>query len=187
MESFEHVCKVALEWDGFVVTSGVKFPVTRRTKKRAYEETQTHGYEVDLVGANRNKLILAECKSYLASAGVLLSDFDLDDPKGFKMINDPQLRRGMVSVACERYGYSLDQVSVRLYAGNVKRKRGQTGRSAEAALRDRLTELGVTLVTLQDIVSNIRAAAGPTHYLNDPVLMTVKALVSSGHLEKMEP
>jgi len=33
MEAFEHVVKVFLEAKGYVVTSNVKFPVRRKTKK----------------------------------------------------------------------------------------------------------------------------------------------------------
>lgn len=57
MESFEHLCKVALEAEDFVVTSNVKFFVRRQTRKKAYPEYQTHGYEVDLVAARGDRLI----------------------------------------------------------------------------------------------------------------------------------
>ena len=49
MEAFEHVAKVFLESKGYAVSTNVKFPIRRRTKKQAYEEYQEHGYEVDLV------------------------------------------------------------------------------------------------------------------------------------------
>lgn len=38
---------VALETEGFVVSEAVRFPVTVRLVKAAYEENQTHGFEVD--------------------------------------------------------------------------------------------------------------------------------------------
>src|SRR4051812_18310454 len=49
-EAFESFGAVALESEGFVVPPAVKFPVQLRTRKAAYEELQTHGYEVDLIG-----------------------------------------------------------------------------------------------------------------------------------------
>jgi hypothetical protein len=49
MEALEHIVKVHLEGHGYVVSGGLKFPVTCRTKKRLRAEHQTHGYEVDLV------------------------------------------------------------------------------------------------------------------------------------------
>jgi len=71
MEAFESFVAVALEADGYVVSPAVKFPVRMKTKKAAYEELQTHGYEVDLVAARADSLILATVKSFFGSAGVL--------------------------------------------------------------------------------------------------------------------
>jgi len=51
MESFESFVALALADEDLVASECVKFPVTRRTSKTTYEETQTHGFEVDLVGA----------------------------------------------------------------------------------------------------------------------------------------
>jgi hypothetical protein len=45
----------------------VKFPVRRRTKKQAYEEYQEHGYEVDLVSARADELLLGSVKYYFGS------------------------------------------------------------------------------------------------------------------------
>jgi len=56
MEAFEHVAKVFLESRGYAVSTNVKFPVRRRTKKQAYKEYQEHGYEVDLVDAGNQYL-----------------------------------------------------------------------------------------------------------------------------------
>jgi hypothetical protein len=53
-----------------VVSEAVKFPVTRLTAKAIYAETQTHGFEVDLVGARHDKLVLATVKSFFGSRGV---------------------------------------------------------------------------------------------------------------------
>jgi hypothetical protein len=75
VESFEHLCKVALEAEGFVVTSNVKFFVRRLTSKKSREEYQTHGYEVDLVGARSDQLVLAEVKSFFGSRGVNRQSF----------------------------------------------------------------------------------------------------------------
>jgi hypothetical protein len=51
VEAFEFFVAVALEADDFVVSGGVKFRVKLPTRKAAYTEEPTHGYEVDLVGA----------------------------------------------------------------------------------------------------------------------------------------
>lgn len=49
MEAFESFVALALEGEDLFVSEAVKFPVTRQTAKAAYAETQTHGFEVDLV------------------------------------------------------------------------------------------------------------------------------------------
>ncbi len=51
MEAFEQFVALAMEAEGIVVSSAVKFDVQRTTAKAAYTEKQTHGYEVDVVGA----------------------------------------------------------------------------------------------------------------------------------------
>lgn len=80
MEAFESFVAIALEADGFVVSPAVKFDVKRRTRKAAYKEMQTHGYEVDLVAARSDQLVLATLKSFLGSAGVRAEDVMGRDP-----------------------------------------------------------------------------------------------------------
>lgn len=62
MESFEQFVALALEAEGFVVSEAIKFPVRRQTRKLSHSEVQTHGYEVDLVGARADRLVLATVK-----------------------------------------------------------------------------------------------------------------------------
>lgn len=78
VEAFESFVAIALETEGFVVSEAVKFPVKRKTGKAAYAEEQTHGYEVDLVGARRDRLVLATVKSFFGSRGVV-ADHVLDE------------------------------------------------------------------------------------------------------------
>lgn len=58
MEAFESFVALALETEGLVVSEALKFPVTRQTPSGL----QTHGYEVDLVGARADRLVLASVK-----------------------------------------------------------------------------------------------------------------------------
>jgi hypothetical protein len=71
MESFEQFVAVAMEAEGLIVSEAVKFPVRRQTRKALHDEVQTHGYEVDLVGARADRLVLATVKSFLGSRGVV--------------------------------------------------------------------------------------------------------------------
>jgi len=84
VEAFEQVVKVFLEAKGYVVTSNVKFPVRRKTKKVKYDEYQTHGYEVDIVAARHDSLILGSVKSFFGSVGV--------NRQGFRGIADNSRR-----------------------------------------------------------------------------------------------
>lgn len=182
MESFEHLCKVALETEGCVVTSNVKFPVRRRTAKASREEFQTHGYEVDLVGARNGALVLAEVKSFFGSRGVNRQSFlGLADTSrrydygGYKLLNDPKLRTEVVRVAAERYGYTPDQVELRLYVGKFT-----PGHQEDVVAH--LAAMNVKVVALDQIVQSLIEAAGPKTYTDDPVIMTVKALAAAGRL-----
>jgi hypothetical protein len=62
VEAFESFVAVALEAEGLVVSSAVKFPVRLQTRRVDRVEIQTHGYEVDLVGARADRLVLATVK-----------------------------------------------------------------------------------------------------------------------------
>lgn len=184
MESFEHLCKVALAAEKFVVTSNVKFPVRRRTKKTSREEYQTHGYEVDLVGARNGVLVLAEVKSFFGSRGVprqsfrgLADESRRTDFGGYKLFNDPEVREGVVKCAAERYGYTLDQVELRLYVGKF-------ARGHQDAVAAHLKRIGVEVITLKQIIESVMSAASQRTYTDDPVIMTVKALTAAGLLSE---
>ena len=70
MEAFEHVAKVFLEPQGYAVSTNVEFSVRRRAKKQAYEEYQERGYEVDLVAARADELLLGSVKSFFGLFGL---------------------------------------------------------------------------------------------------------------------
>ena len=173
MESFEHVCKVALEAEGFVVTTNVKFPVTRRTKKVSRAEFQTHGYEVDLVGARTDELVLASVKSFFGSHGVSLAGLE---QSGYMLFNDLELRKEVVRVASERYGYAPDRVKLRLYVGRFA-PRSRDGVIAHFHERD------VEIRTPEQIAELVLKTAESKTYTDDPVITTVKLLKATGHLK----
>jgi hypothetical protein len=123
VEAFESFVAVALETEDLVVSEAIKFRVALPTKKAAYEEIQTHGYEVDLVGARSDRLVLATVKSFFGSRGVVaehVTGATADDGarKRYRLLNDPELRTAVVAAAAERFGYQAGQVRLRLYAGS---------------------------------------------------------------------
>lgn len=182
MEAFEHLVKAYLEGLNYVVTSNVKFHVRRKTKKKAYDEYQTHGYEMDLVAARHNSLRLASVKSFLGSRGVNRQGFEeLADPRkrtdfgGYRVFNDVALREEIQRVAHQRYGYPLRHISFGLYVGKFATSED------ERAIRCYLTSIGVEVVGLRNIVGNLIDLGNEKTYDDDPVIVTVKALKAAGY------
>lgn len=111
-----------LETEGFVVSEAVKFSVTFRTAKTAYEEMQTRGFEVALVAARADRLVLATVKSFFGSRGVVADHVtgeatDVSTRKAYALLNDLAVRHSVVETAADRYGFATDQVQLRLYVG----------------------------------------------------------------------
>jgi hypothetical protein len=183
MEAFEQFVKVAMEAEGLVVTGGVKFPVTRKTKKILHDETQTHGYEVDLVGARRNKLVLATVKSFFGSKGVTISAIkgNAPDSGGYRLLNDRLIRDGVVQKAAELYGYDVEQVRLRLYVGKWAHTRG-TDNKAETKLWCSAQIVGagpIEVFDVTDVVPEVKRVAASGTYINDPVIVALKVLAAA--------
>lgn len=182
MEGFEHVVKVALEAEQFIVAGNLKFPVKRQTRKAAYEEMQEHGYEIDLVGARADKLVLASVKSFFGSQGVSEAGFrglsKTSKPKLEKryiLFNEHDVQAGVIRAACERFGYAPEQVELRLYVGKFRSEAARTAITEYLAvpvpgLRP------VRVIGLQEILDGVLAVVESKTYFNDPVIMTLKAL-----------
>ena len=188
MEGFEHLVKVALEADGLVVSSNLKFPVRIQIKKRTgREEEAIHGYEVDLVGARNDLLVLASVKSFFGSAGVSrnvfreLAKFDKPTPRQlrafghYKLFNDTEIREGVIAEAAKRFGYSHRQVELRLYVGKFQNC------EEEAVIKTGLGKMRagkgpVKVFDLGEILTKLLNVLDSKTYFNDPVIMTLKAL-----------
>ena len=183
MEAFEQFVALAMEDEGLVVSSALKFPVRRLTKKQNYEEWQTHGYEVDLVGANSEKLVLATVKSFFGSRGVVADEVMNTSGNGgrYYMLNQPDIRDGVVQGACERFGYDQQQVEMRLYVGKF------AGGGNEARIRDwaagqRIGGCPLQVVGANVVVERVRQVALSKQYRDNPVLATMKVLAATGAL-----
>lgn len=183
MEAFEQFVALAMEDEGLVVSGALKFPVTRLTRKQNYEEWQTHGYEVDLVGANADRLVLATVKSFFGSRGVV-SDHVLGErgtTSWYALLNQSDIRDGVIHGACERFGYREEQVEMRLYVGKF------AGGAHEDRIRSwaRTQIIGgapLQVIGAQEVVEKVRAVANHTQYRDNPVLATLKVLNATGSL-----
>ncbi len=189
MESFEQFVAIAMEAEGLIVSSAIKFPVQRQTRKTMHAEVQTHGYEVDLVGARSNNLVLATVKSFFGSRGVAAehvtgTSSDTRAKSLYLLLNDPLIRDSVIGAAAERYGYPLDQVTVRLYVGKFA---APTKGTHEATIREWCAgqHVGggpIEVHGLPDVVAAVRAAASSKTYRDNPVLVTMKVLDAAGLL-----
>lgn len=187
MEAFEQFVALAMEAEGLVVSGALKFDVKRRTKKLAYEEWQTHGYEVDLIGARSDRLVLATVKSFFGSRGVVADHVTGagGHTSWYALLNEPDVRDTVVNAAAERFGFSREQVEMRLYVGRF------AGGTNEARVREWAAEqiIGacpLAIVGADQVVAVVREVAASKQYRDNPVLATMKVLAATGVLAPAE-
>jgi hypothetical protein len=189
MEAFESFVALALETEGFAVSSGVKFRVKRPTAKAAYKEEQTHGYEVDLVAARSRSLVLATVKSFFGSGGVraehVTGDTGVDRlRKRYLILNDRTLRKRIVQQAAAQYGYTTSQVQVRLYVGRFAGpKQGLHEKKIRAwAAKQKLGGGPIKVHNAAEVIKFVRREAAQKQYRDNPVLVTMKVLEAAKQL-----
>jgi hypothetical protein len=189
MESFEQFVAVAMEAEGLIVSEAVKFAVQRQTRKAVRDEVQTHGYEVDLIGARADRLVLATVKSFFGSRGVVADHVtgtggDQKSRALYMLLNDPLIRSAVVTVAAERYGYTTDQVTLRLYVGRFAAP--VTGTHEIAIRQWAATQIvgggPIEVYGLSDVIQTVRTVAASKTYRDNPVLVTMKVLDAAGLL-----
>ncbi|MFO0577950.1 MAG: hypothetical protein U1A78_28405 [Polyangia bacterium] len=194
MEAFESFVALALEAEKFVVSSAVKFDVKRRTAKRDYEEEQQHGYEVDLVAARSDALVLATVKSFFGSGGVrseevLGTTSSEKKRKLYLLLNDPIIRDSVIKAAADRYGYRLDQIELRMYVGRFAAPiKGHHEKAIrEWAATQKVGRGSIQIIGVRDVVGSVREAASRKQYRDNAVLVTMKVLEAAGILEVKLP
>ena len=184
MEAFEQFVALAMETEGLVVSGALKFPVRRQTRKAGYPEFQTHGFEVDLVGADRNRLVLATVKSFFGSRGVVAEHVMGGSPTHspwYALLNNAEVRQAVTSGAAERFGYAMDQVELRLYVGRFAGG-GHEERVREWATSQIVGGAPIRVVGAQEVVETVREVAASKTYRDHPVLATIKVLEVTGSL-----
>jgi hypothetical protein len=179
--------------EGLVVSSAVKFPVRRPVGKATRAETQTHGFEVDLVGANATKLVLASVKSFFGSRGVVAKHVDGTADgrwtRRYALLNDSDVRSQVVAGACQRYGYLENQVALRLYVGRFAAPtKGDDERAVRAWAAKQIVGSGpIEVIGVEDVVNIVRRVAAHKQYRDDAALVALKVLDAAGHLKDMAP
>lgn len=191
MEAFESFVALALEAEGLVVSSAVKFPVTLRTRRADHVEVQTHGYEVDLVGARADRLVLASVKGYLGSRGVVADQVTGETTselaRRYSLLNRPEVRGKVLKGAAKLYGYRTGQIEMRLYVGKFAGSGAHEEQIRKWAKRQRVGAGPIGVYGLKDVVGRVREAASHKQYRDDPVLVTMKVLEAAGMLIEVVP
>lgn len=189
VEAFESFVALAMEDEGLVVSSAVKFPVIRKTAKSARTEVQKHGFEVDLVGANATSLVLASVKSFFGSRGVVARHVDGSNggalSRLYAMLNNADVRDQVVVGACDRYGYVQSQVEMRLYVGRFAGPtKGENERSIRTWAATQTVGSGpIRVIGVTDVVETVRRVASSKQYRDDAALVALKVLDAAGQLK----
>lgn len=188
MEAFEQFVSLAMETEGLVVSGALKFPVRRQTRKAGYAEFQTHGFEVDLIGANRERLVLATVKSFFGSRGVVTDHVDGTSPTNsswYALLNNLDVRDAVTRGAAERFGYDINQLELRLYVGRFAG--GHEQRIRDWCASQIVGGSPIRVVGAPEVVATVREVAASTTYRDHPVLATLKVLEATASLAPPAP
>jgi len=184
MEAFEQFVAVAMKEEGLVVSEAVKFPVKRQVKKDRKEE-QTHGYEVDLVGARQDMLVLATIKSFFGSRGVQAADVSGNgsNPGAYRLLNDKVIRAGVLKEASRSYGYREDQIFMRLYVGKFAGRQGSDEQLVRAWCFSQIVGGGpIVVYGVKEVVAVAMRVAARKTYVDDAAIVAMKVLAAAGEL-----
>jgi hypothetical protein len=128
--------------------------------------------------------VLATVKSFFGSRGVVAEHVTTTtaewSPK-YALLNDEQIRAGVISGAAERYGYEPGDVELRLYVGRF------AGGTNEARIREWAAAQSVgggpiSVHGADDVVRQVRQLARSKQYRDSAVLATLKVLDAAGVL-----
>jgi hypothetical protein len=188
MEAFESFVALALETEGLVVSEALKFDIARQTTSGL----QTHGYEVDLVGARQNLLVLASVKSFFGSRGVGADEVAGTSNRAvlnrrYLLLNDPAIRNRVLELAAERFGYKPDQIELRLYVGKFAGKPGTHDvRIREWCAKQHAGRGPIKVIGVDEVVARVREVATRKQYRDNAALVALKVLDAAGALRPLD-
>jgi hypothetical protein len=175
MEAFESFVALAMGAEGLSVSGPTKFKAKRKAKNGIFQE---HGYEIDLIGARGDKLVLASVKSFFGSGGVRGAEVTGKNPgsgaEGYKILNDRKLRKDIIEKAAEVYGYKVEQIEMRLYAG--KFKKGDEDSIREWCGREIAGGYPIQVIGVTEIFDAVKALASSKTYIDNPTIVAFKVM-----------
>jgi hypothetical protein len=107
----------------------------------------------------------------------------------YRLLNEPDVRDGVIQAAAERFGYQPGQVHLRLYVGRFAGpKQGHHEKRIREWCKTQIVGAGpIEVFGVEDVVSKIRAAAAQRQYRDNAVLVTMKVLEAAGMLSLKLP
>lgn len=184
MEAFEQFVALAMEAEGLVVSGALKFPVAIKTRKTSRPETQTHGFEVDLVGARADKMVLATVKSFFGSRGVVadqVSGASAIYSSRYALLNNLTVRESVLLGASERFGFEPSDIEFRLYVGKFAGADNET-RVREWCATQSVGSGAIQVIGASQVVDIVRGIASNSQYRDSAVLATIKVLEATGKI-----
>lgn len=177
MEAFESFVALAMGAEGMSVSGPTKFKAKRKAKNGVIQE---HGYEIDLIGARGDKLVLASVKSLFGSVGVREEEVSGkkagSGAEGYKVLNDKKLREDIIQKAADIYGYKVSQVEMRLYAG--KFKQGHEEAIREWCGKQEAGGFPIQVVGVTEIFDVVKALASSKTYIDNPTIVAFKVMAA---------
>jgi hypothetical protein len=189
MEAFESFVSLVLEAEDFVIAGPIKFKIKTKTKKTIADEYQTHGYEVDLIAARADKLVLVSVKGFFGSDGVRPKEVlaTAANHSGYKMLNNVKLRNELVRQAAEKFGYPESQVEMRLYGGKFRGGEKGLAQIREWASKQKVGSGPIAVYSGAEIAAVVVELAKSKTYRDHETLMTVKVLLEAGLIAELNP
>jgi hypothetical protein len=109
--------------------------------------------------------------------------------KRYALLNNAFVRKTVVEGAAERFGYSLDQVELRLYVGKFAGSRtgSHEQRVREWCLGEHVGSGPIRVFNVEEVVEQVRRVSAITQYRDNAALVAMKVLEAAGALSVSLP
>lgn len=179
MEAYENMVARAMETEGLLVAGPKKFAFMLPYMKQGKERIATTWIEVDLIGMSADRLILASVKSYFGSGGTDASHFlgekGVKKAKGYRMIQDPEIRELLGEDASKLFGFDKKQIEFRFYSGLYKGDGEQRIRDWADKKENHAFGNKIQIFNVNQVVDKIVLLAEGKGYVDDASIVAIKA------------
>jgi hypothetical protein len=175
MEAYESFVALALESENYVVGGPYYFRPSAEIRKQY--GLQNSSFEVDIVAARKDRLVLVTVKSFFGSDGVKAHEVwgEGRGASGYKMLNRPEVTETIIGEACTRFGYAREQVEFRLYVGKFQNP-NQEVKTREWAVSQVYGGGPLLVFKAEEVLDQVQVLAQHTSYIDNPTLVAVKVM-----------